>query len=178
MFRVPEVMLSASCKVPNQIPYADGLRLTATHPRIQSLRNPLQKMSKSAPHPSSKILLTDTPKEIHSKIKTAVTDSTQGVTWDPENRPGVAALLQIFSGYANERAEDIAARFTGTRGIMEMKEALAECVSSSLAPFRAEFERIRCEDGYLREREQAGAARAREAAQATMREVRAVVGTD
>lgn len=135
-------------------------------------------MSKSAPHPSSKILLTDKPAEIHAKIKTAVTDSTQGVTWEPENRPGVAALLQIFSGYSGERVEDIAARFSGSRGIMEMKESLSACISESLANFRSEFERIRREDGYLLQREQEGARKAREAAQATMREVREVVGTD
>lgn len=135
-------------------------------------------MSKSAPHPSSKIFLTDSPSQIHAKIKSAVTDSTQGVTWDPENRPGVAALLQIYSGYSGEEVQSIARRFEGTRGIMEMKESLAEVVESGLRSFRAEFERIRRETGYLEEREREGARRAREAAQETMKEVRAAVGTD
>ncbi|ORY61914.1 Tryptophanyl-tRNA synthetase [Leucosporidium creatinivorum] len=159
VFRIPDVMLT-------------------THPRIQSLRNPLEKMSKSAPHPSSKIFLTDSPSDIHAKIKSAVTDSIQGVTWDPETRPGVAALLQIFSGYSGEEVQSIARRFEGTRGIMEMKESLAEVVESGLRSFRGEFERIRKETGYLEEREREGARRAREAAQATMKEVRAAVGTD
>lgn len=135
-------------------------------------------MSKSAPHPSSKIFLTDTPSEIYAKIKSAVTDSTAGVTWDPENRPGVAALLQIYSGYSGEDVDAIARRFEGARGIMEMKESLADVVQSGLSGFRAEFERIRTETGYLEERQKEGARRAREAAQQTMREVRAVVGTD
>lgn len=135
-------------------------------------------MSKSAPHPSSKILLTDTPSEIHAKIKSAVTDSTAGVTYDPAERPGVAALLQVFSGYSGEDVEAIAARFQGQRGIMEMKESLAEVVSESLSSFRQEFERIRREEGYLAERERDGARRAREAAQITMAEVRKAVGTD
>lgn len=151
---------------------------TATHPRIQSLRNPLEKMSKSAPHPSSKIFLTDSPSQIHAKIKSAVTDSIQGVTWDPSNRPGVAALLQIYSGYSGEEVESIAQKFEGTRGIMEMKESLAEVVESGLRSFRGEFERIRMETGYLEEREREGARRAREAAQETMKEVKAAVGTD
>ncbi|BGP46209.1 Tryptophan--tRNA ligase, mitochondrial [Rhodotorula kratochvilovae] len=159
VFRLPEVMLT-------------------THPRIQSLRDPSQKMSKSAPHPSSKIFLTDSPSEIQGKIKSAVTDSTAGVTWDPANRPGIATLLQIYAGYSGEAAEAIAARYADARGIMRLKEDLADVVSEGLRSFRDEFARIRTEEGYLREQERRGAERAREAAQATMREVRAAVGME
>lgn len=135
-------------------------------------------MSKSAPHASSKILLTDTPEEIHNKIKTALTDSISGVTWDPVNRPGVAGLLEIYSGYSGEDVETIAARFAGERGIRDLKESCAGVVEGALRSFREEYGRIRKEDGYLKERELDGARRAREVAQQTMREVRAVVGTD
>ncbi|BGO97857.1 Tryptophanyl-tRNA synthetase [Rhodotorula toruloides ATCC 204091] len=158
-FRMPEVMLT-------------------THPRIQSLRNPLQKMSKSAPSEASKIYLTDSPEAIHSKIKTAVTDSIQGVTWDPENRPGIATLLQIYEGYSGEPVEDIAKRYTGQRGIMEMKADLAECVSEGLRGFREEFARIRTEEAYLREKEREGADKARATASRTMEDVRAAIGLD
>ncbi|KAI5479545.1 tryptophanyl-trna synthetase [Pseudohyphozyma bogoriensis] len=159
VFRVPEVMLTE-------------------HPRIQSLRSPLQKMSKSSPQAASKILLTDTSAEIHSKIKSAVTDSTNGVTWDPVGRPGVAALLRIYSGYSGEDVETIARRYPGERGIRDMKESLAGVVDEALRGFRGEFERIRKEEGYLVEREREGARRAREVAQGVMAEVRKVVGTD
>ncbi|POY74428.1 hypothetical protein BMF94_2622 [Rhodotorula taiwanensis] len=159
VFRIPDVMLT-------------------THPRIQSLRNPLAKMSKSAPHPASKIFLTDSPSEIRSKIKSAVTDSTAGVTWNPEDRPGVATLLQVHSGYSGESVEQIAQRFSGPSGIAELKEELAEVLSEGLKSFRAEFARLRTEEAYLRGKEEEGARRAREAAQATMRQVRAAVGTD
>ncbi|GAA5916779.1 hypothetical protein JCM8208_004041 [Rhodotorula glutinis] len=160
VFRVPEVMLT-------------------THPRIQSLRDPGQKMSKSAPHPSSKIFLTDSASEIHAKIKSAVTDSTAGVTWDPANRPGIATLLQIYAGYSDDGVgvEEIAARYGDAKGIMRLKDDLAEVVGESLKGFRDEFARIRMEEGYLAAEERRGAERAREAAQETMREVRAAVGT-
>ncbi|GAA5860604.1 hypothetical protein JCM3774_006223 [Rhodotorula dairenensis] len=159
VFRIPDVMLT-------------------THPRIQSLRNPLAKMSKSAPHPASKIFLTDSPSEIRSKIKSAVTDSTAGVTWDPEGRPGVATLLQIHEGYSGEPVDHVAKRFAGPSGISELKDELADVLSEGLKSFRGEFARLRTEETYLREKEEAGAARAREAAQATMKQVRAAVGTD
>ena len=66
--------------------------------RISSLRNPDQKMSKSAPDANSRILLTDTPEQIQSKFKRAVTDSEPMLTYDPENRPAVSNLISILSG--------------------------------------------------------------------------------
>ena len=152
--------------------------LPATHPRIQSLRNPLAKMSKSAPPPASKIFLTDSPSEIRAKINSAVTDSTAGVTWDPDSRPGVATLLQIHEGYSGEPVDQVAQRFAGASGIAQLKEELADVLSEGLRTFRDEFARLRTEEAYLREKEEKGARRAREAAQATMKDVRAAVGTD
>ncbi|KAK4705714.1 tryptophanyl-tRNA synthetase, partial [Phenoliferia sp. Uapishka_3] len=159
VFRVPEVMLT-------------------THPRIQSLRNPTAKMSKSDPSPASKILLTDTRAEIQSKIKSAVTDSLTGITYDPINRPGIAALLQIHSGYSGDSVEDLAERFSGEKGIRELKESCAEAIDGALSKFRGEYERVRKDQGYLKERESEGARRAREVAQGVMKEVRHLVGTD
>lgn len=154
------------------------LVFSAEHPRIRSLRNPTQKMSKSAPHASSKILLTDTPEMIRDAIRTALTDPTQGVTWDPENRPGIAGLLQIYSGYSGEDVEAIARRYNGLRGIQELKESLTEVISESLKSFRSEYDRVRSDEGYLRERESIGRDRARETASKVMAEVRALAGTD
>jgi len=142
-----------------------------------SLRSPTSKMSKSAPHPASKILLTDSAAEIHSKLKSAVTDSITGVTYDPAARPGVATLLQIHSGYSGEDVHAIAARFSGGRGIMELKAEVAEVVEGTLGAFRSEFERVRVEAGYLEEREREGARRAREVASGVLAEVKRAVGT-
>ncbi|SGY72824.1 BQ5605_C005g03216 [Microbotryum silenes-dioicae] len=160
VFRIPEVMLTE-------------------HPRIQSLRNPLQKMSKSSPNASSKILLTDTPSEITSKIKSAVTDSlsTSSITWDPEHRPGIAGLLRIHSGYSGENIESLAKRFE-KRGVQDLKAEVTQVVVEALRGFREEFARIRGETGWLMEREKEGAEKAREVAERTMKEVRGVVGTD
>lgn len=135
-------------------------------------------MSKSDPAPAAKILLTDSRAEIQSKIKSAVTDSTPGVTWDPTNRPGIAALLQIHSGYSGDSVESLASRFAGDKGIRELKDSCAEAIDGALHKFRGEYERVRKESGYLQERERDGARRAREVAQGVMQQVREVVGTD
>ena len=154
-----------------------SVRKLADYPRIQSLRNPSSKMSKSSPNPSSVLFLTDPPSVIHSKLKSALTDSIPGVSYDPQARPGISNLLQIHSGYSGESVEEISKRFQGERGIREFKEELSEVVSESLRGFRGEFERIRREGEWVRGMEEKGAERAREVAMGTMREVRRVVGT-
>lgn len=134
-------------------------------------------MSKSSPNPSSVLFLTDPPSVIHSKLKSALTDSIPGVSFDPSNRPGISNLLQIHSGYSGEKVDDVSKRFQGEKGIREFKDELSEVVSEGLKGFRREFERLKDEGGWVREMELKGAERAREVAQETMREVRRVVGT-
>ena len=63
--------------------------------RIMSLKNPLQKMSKSDPAEMSRININDSDDDISKKIKKAVMDSTVGITLDKE-RPGVENLLNIL----------------------------------------------------------------------------------
>lgn len=65
--------------------------------RLKSLRDPSKKMSKSEQDPKSRIEITDTRDDILEKCKKAVTDFTSEVTFDPENRPGVANLITIHS---------------------------------------------------------------------------------
>lgn len=179
VFRLPDVMLSQSSSTHSnsQDRSADALH-AAEHPRIMSLRSPTSKMSKSAPHPASKILLTDSFADIRSKLKSAVTDSTPGITYDPVHRPGIATLLQIHSGYSGEGCGAIAARFDREGGIRALKEETADAVESVLGPFRVNFERVRAETGYLEEREKEGARRASEVASGVLAEVKRAVGTD
>lgn len=165
--------------------------------RILSLRDPTQKMSKSAPHPSSRILLTDTTEIIDKKIRSAVTDSERGVTYDPASRPGVANLLTILdacesvgrlgSGEEQDghgetsdtrqttRLEALAARF-GSLSHAELKRAVADAVESVVAPVRAEYARLRADESYLRDVAEAGRMRAAEVAEHTMSDVREVLG--
>lgn len=138
-------------------------------------------MSKSHPSVQSRILLTDSPSEIISKLKSAVTDSESSITFDPESRPGVANLLTIWSALdpSGRTPEMLAeeARRDGW-GMGKLKGAVGEVVVEGMKDVRGEYERVRREHGYLSEvakkgREMAGA-RARE----TMEEVRKVIGLD
>lgn len=107
-----------------------------------SLRNPAQKMSKSDPDPQSTVLITDDEATIRAKIGKAVTDSINGISYDPENRPGVSNLIQIMyyleedesgsCGQLAERYKDI--------GMKEFKEVVAECINRHLKPIRDRYE--------------------------------------
>ena len=74
-------------------------------------------MSKSAPDQNSRILLTDPSDRIKAKIRGAVTDSTVGITYDPEGRPGAANLLTILAACTGENVEEAFER--ATRDILE-----------------------------------------------------------
>ena len=65
--------------------------------KITSLVDPNSKMSKSDPNPNGYILLMDKPEDIMRKFKRAVTDSDSRIIFDPQNKPGVSNLLQIYA---------------------------------------------------------------------------------
>ena len=147
--------------------------------RVMSLIQPRAKMSKSAPNPKSRILINDTREVISQKIKGALTDSIEGVSYDPATRPGVSNLIEIMHhmGGGIESCEDIA-RDCSSLSMRSFKERVAESIDAHIAPMREEWNRIMNDSTsqYLNDVEQAGAERASQAASDTMRDVRNAVG--
>ncbi|KAF7298378.1 Tryptophanyl-tRNA synthetase [Mycena kentingensis (nom. inval.)] len=142
--------------------------------RILSLKDPSSKMSKSAPDAASRILLTDLPAQIESKIRGAVTDSiTSGITYDPVARPGTSNLLTILAACEGTAPESIA---RGGWSHADLKREVAARVNALLEKPRAEFARIRADEGYLEQVAREGAEKAREISAATMQRVRERVG--
>ena len=151
-------------------------------------------MSKSAPNPSSRILITDTAEQIRKKIKGAVTDNDRSVTFDPVERRGVSNLLSILSACqaatpaavnfpAPTSQEDthpdiLAAELTrqGISGHAQLKGIVADAVVEKLAPIRDEYARLVKDVTYLRQVAALGRDEARSAAARTMAEVRKKVG--
>lgn len=132
-------------------------------------------MSKSAPDIKSRILLTDTPTQINSKIRSAVTDTTRGVTYDPTERPGVANLLSILGACTEEDPAVVATRYEG-KGHESLKADVSEAVNVLIKGPREEFERLKGDPAYLTQVARTGALTAKEKAELTMREVRIRVG--
>ncbi|GFR87510.1 tryptophan--tRNA ligase, mitochondrial [Elysia marginata] len=147
-------------------------------PKIRSLRNPSNKMSKSEPSEKSRIELTDSPEVIAEKIKKAVTDFTSELTYDPVNRPGVSNLLDIHLALCDDiDLEDILEdSFLSAEDTGLYKQRLSQVVAEKLAPIRAEAIRLRADEGHLLEVLGDGADRASQIASETMAEVKTKLG--
>lgn len=172
-FPLPEYVASKSFARAATFDFSDIA--VATTRRVLSLKDPTSKMSKSSPDVSSRILLTDTEKEIRKKIRGAVTDSTIGVTYDTANRPGASNLLTILAACTNEDVLEVAKRYEN-KGHGDLKNDVADAVVKLLEEPRAEFERIRNEQEYLNSIAREGAEKAISRSTATMQEVRKSIG--
>ena len=141
------------------------------------LLNPTSKMSKSDEIGNGRILLMEKPEDIMRKFKRAVTDSDTGrcVYYDPENKPGVANLMQIYAVCTGKTFDQIEAEFEG-KGYGVFKPAVGEAVVELLRPIREEAERIIRDKAYLESVCKNGAERASAVAGRTLRKVYKKVG--
>ena len=143
--------------------------------RVMGLSNPTSKMSKS--DPTGCVFLMDKPEEIARKFKRAITDSdTENcVRYDPENKPGVANLMSIYSSVTGESFEEIEKDFSG-RGYGDFKPAVGDAVIETLRPIRESAEKMISEKAYLQEVYTNGAQKASAIARKTLRKVYKKVG--
>ena len=143
--------------------------------RIMSLGNPTGKMSKS--DPQGCVFLLDKPEDIARKFKRAVTDSDTEhcVRYDPENKPGVANLMNIYSSVTGKRYDEIEKEFDGL-GYGAFKPTVGEAVIETLRPIREEAERMIADKAYLQQVYTDGAQRASFVARKTLRKVYKKIG--
>ena len=143
--------------------------------RIMSLGNPDNKMSKS--DPQGCVFLMDKPEEIARKFKRAVTDSdTENcVRYAPEEKPGVANLMSIYSSVTGKSFPEIEKEFEG-KGYGVFKPAVGEAVIETLRPVREEAERMLADKAYLQQVYTEGAQKASNIARKTLRKVYKRIG--
>lgn len=141
--------------------------------RVMSLQDPTSKMSKSDPNERSRIKLDDTPEAILKKVKSAVTDSDRLVSYDPENKAGIANLLELFSVFSGRSIDNIVDEYHEA-GYGTFKIAAADAIIDGLSPVRASLAAL--DDGEVMEVMARGGVEARERAEQEMVSVRAAVG--
>ena len=143
--------------------------------RVMGLGNPTSKMSNSAPNGC--VFLMEKPEDIARKFKRAITDSdTENcVRFDPENKPGVSNLMNIYSAVTGKSFADIEQEFDG-QGYGAFKPAVGDAVVETLRPIREEATRILKDKAYLESVYRAGAAKASYVASKTLRKVYKKVG--
>ena len=146
-----------------------------TGARIMSLNAPESKMSKSMPEGC--VFLMENPDDIQRKFKRAITDSdTENcVHFDPENKPGVANLMSIYSAVTGMSFEQIEDEFAGA-GYGKFKPVVGEAVIETLRPIREEASRLLKDKAYLEGVYRAGAEKASYFAEKTLRKVYKKIG--
>jgi tryptophanyl-tRNA synthetase len=147
--------------------------------RVMSLAEPAKKMSKSDPRPKSRILITDSRDAIHSKIRAALTDPIQGVSYDRAARPGVSNLVDLlfhFDAAGAASPEELAADLQEL-SMRALKEKVADAVDGGLRDVRGRYEELmggsQTELAALADE---GAQRAESRAEETMEKVRDIMG--
>jgi tryptophanyl-tRNA synthetase len=130
------------------VPEAHIVKATA---KIYDLQDPTSKMSGSNQSHAGVVDLTDTPKQVVKKIRSAVTDSGTEIAFDPAGKPGISNLLSIYSALTDEPIESIVRQYEGQQ-YGHLKVALADLVADFVRAFgdrtrallddRAELDRI------------------------------------
>jgi tryptophanyl-tRNA synthetase len=146
-----------------------------TGARIMSLNAPDSKMSKSMPEGC--VFLMERPEDIQRKFKRAITDSdTENcVRFDPENKPGVANLMSIYSAVTGKSFAEIETEFAG-QGYGKFKPVVGDAVIEHLRPIREESQRLLKDKAYLESVYRDGAQKASYVAEKTLRKVYKKVG--
>jgi tryptophanyl-tRNA synthetase len=136
--------------------------LPPTGARVRDLADPTRKMSKSARDAAGVVFVLDEPDLVRRKVRRAVTDGFAGVAHAPQERPGVANLLEILAGCRGGRPADLADGFASYGAL---KEAVADAVVEELRPVRERTLDLLADPGELARVRREGAARAAERAE-------------
>ncbi len=131
-----------------------------------------RKMSKSY---GNSIMLGATAEETAKLIKKSQTDSTREIFYDKENRPGVSALLTTAALCTGRTEQDIAEEI-GESGSGALKAFVTAAVNDYLAPHRERRARLAQDMDYVKDVLHEGNRKANEIANATLDEVRQVMG--
>lgn len=152
VFPVPDALLTAAPEVPG----LDG-----------------RKMSKSY---GNAIALSMTADETAAAIRRTVTDSERYITFAPETRPGVSALLSTAALCQGAEPQQVAEQ-VGYGGSGHLKTITTEAVNDFLAGHRQRRRELAQNQDIAREVLRRGNERASEVAEATLAEVRKAMGT-
>ena len=142
--------------------------------RVMSLQTPTKKMSKSDANVKEYISMLDEPSVIRKKIKSAVTDSSGVIEFDPAEKPGVSNLLTIFSAFSGESIDSLVNRFKGV-GYGQFKEELADAIIAVMEPIQERYYELLKSDK-LDEILDEGAKKANYVANKTLRKMEKAVG--
>ncbi|MEV7925185.1 tryptophan--tRNA ligase [Kitasatospora sp. NPDC088264] len=172
-----EVARTIARRFNERYPHADGGAVFPT-PRALLSDAPLLlgtdggKMSKSR---GNSVPLGATEDETARIIRGARTDADRRIDYDPANRPEVSGLI-LLAALCQDRAPEEIAEEIGDGGAAALKRTVTDSVNEYLRPLRARRAELAADRGHLRQVLCDGAERANAVADATLDEVRKVMG--
>ena len=143
--------------------------------RIMSLQDPSTKMSKSDDNLNNLIALLDPPDVIRKKIKRAVTDSGTEIRYRPEEQPGLANLMTLYSILTGKSLSEIEAEYEGKMYSI-LKKDLGEIAAEALNPIQDQYDHLIKDKQYLNSIMKKGAEQAAYIARKTLSKVYRKVG--
>ena len=133
-----------------------------------------KKMSKSDANVKEYISMLDDPATIRKKIKSAVTDSSGIIEFNPTEKPGISNLLTIFSAFSNRSIEDLVETYKDS-GYGTFKTDLAEAIVAVMEPIQERYYEL-LNSKQLDEILDEGAKKANAVASKTLRKMEKAVG--
>lgn len=143
--------------------------------RIMDLQDPTRKMSTSDASVKGTVYITDTTDAIAKKFRSAVTDSSGVIGYDPAERPGISNLVEIFHIATGKEIAEIEDEFAG-QGYGAFKTAVAEAVDGMLGPVRQRYSELMDDPAELDRLLGEGAAKAHEVSGATLTRMKRAMG--
>ncbi len=116
--------------------------IPATGGKIMSLVDPTKKMSKSDSNPNATIYLLDELELAKKKILSATTDSDNEVKYDPDKKPGISNLVEIYSELSGKSIKEVEEKFSGVN-YKEFKEKVSEEVIKFLQEFQGKYKALK-----------------------------------
>ena len=109
--------------------------------KILDLVDPSKKMSKSSENPKGVIFLLDDLNDIRKKIMSATTDSETSIKYDPENKPGISNLINIYSCVTGKSVKDIEDEFKDSN-YGNFKSKVADVVVEEISGIQDRYNKI------------------------------------
>ena len=132
-------------------------------------------MSKSEGEDSGRINLTDNADAIRKKIRKAVTDSINEVTFDPVARPGVSNLVSIVSVLKDTSVDEVCTEYVNKQSV-QLKDDLVELLVNELGPIQNKMKELKNDVTYVDKILSTGSVRASELAKTNYNQIETAIG--
>jgi len=170
-----DIALCFNKKINNKILVAPEVLIDTKAKRIMSLRNAQNKMSKSDPSDLSRINMSDSAELIKKKIRKAKTDTIEGISYDPNKRPEISNLIEIYASLTDQEIEEASNKFKDCK-ISDFKEALSDVIIDVICPINKKVLNILNQEQKLEDIIEDGAKKASYIAEKNLDNIKKAIG--